>query len=147
MTGTCNVLAAAVLAEGTTTIDGGACEPEVVDLGNLLFAMGARISGLGTPTLTIDGVERLEGVAHTVIPDRIEAATLLIAAAITRGKATLTNIRPDHMTAVLETLREIGVCLEVKDRSVEVSAESCHCGRSIASPFPIRGFRPTFRPN
>ncbi len=98
VTGTCNVMVAAALAEGTTTIEAGACEPEVVDLGNLLNAMGARISGLGTPSLHIEGVERLRGVEHTVIPDRIEAATLMIAAAITRGNITLTNVCPDHMT-------------------------------------------------
>src|ERR1700722_16097901 len=77
VTGTCNVMVAAPLAEGIPTIEAGACEPEVVDLGNLLNAMGARISGLGTPSLRIDGVERLHGVEHTVIPDRIEAATLM----------------------------------------------------------------------
>lgn len=102
VTGTCNVMVAAALAEGITTIEAGACEPEVVDLGNLLNAMGARISRLGTPSLHIEGVERLRGVEHTVIPDRIEAATLMIAAAITRGNITLTNVCPDHMTSVLE---------------------------------------------
>ncbi len=102
-------MAAATLAEGITTIEAGACEPEVVDLGNLLNAMGARISGLGTPSLRIEGVERLHGVEHTVIPDRIEAATLMIAAAITRGNVTLTNVCLEHMTSVLEKLRELGV--------------------------------------
>jgi UDP-N-acetylglucosamine 1-carboxyvinyltransferase len=123
VTGTCNVMVAASLAEGITTIEAGACEPEVVDLGNLLNAMGARISGLGTPSLHIEGVERLRGVEHTVIPDRIEAATLMIAAAITRGSITLTNVCPEHMTAVLEKLREIGVRILVRGDTVEVRAE------------------------
>ena len=137
VTGTCNVMVAAALAEGITTIEAGACEPEVVDLGNLLNAMGARISGLGTPSLRIEGVERLRGVEHTVIPDRIEAATLMIAVAITRGNITLTNVCPDHMTSVLEKLREIGVKILVRDDTVEVRAENnlrpVDC---IALPFP-----------
>lgn len=109
VTGTCNVMAAAVLAEGETTIEAAACEPEVVDLGNFLNAMGARISGLGTPFLRIEGVERLSGTAHSIVPDRIEAATLMIAAAITRGRIEVENVRLDHLTAVIEKLREIGV--------------------------------------
>ncbi|QDU41365.1 UDP-N-acetylglucosamine 1-carboxyvinyltransferase MurA [Maioricimonas rarisocia] len=112
VTGTCNVMAAAVFAKGTTTIEAAACEPEVEDLGRYLNAMGARISGLGTPTLRIDGVDRLEGTTHTVIPDRIEAATLMIAAAMTRGEVTLDNVRLDHMTAVVRKLEEIGVKLQ-----------------------------------
>jgi UDP-N-acetylglucosamine 1-carboxyvinyltransferase len=137
VTGTCNVMVAAALADGITTIEAGACEPEVVDLGNLLNAMGARISGLGTPSLRIEGVERLRGVEHTVIPDRIEAATLMIAAAITRGNITLTNAYPEHMTSVLEKLREIGAKILVREDTVEVRAESnlrpVDC---IALPFP-----------
>lgn len=109
VTGTCNVLAAAVLAEGCTTIEAAACEPEVVDLGRYLVAMGARIEGLGTPFLRIEGVERLHGVEHTIIPDRIEAATLMIAAAATGGLVTLENVRLADMTAVVEKLGEIGV--------------------------------------
>ena len=85
MTGTANVMAAATLARGHTTIGGAAREPEIVDLGNFLIALGARIEGLGTDTIAITGVEQLGGADYRVIPDRIEAATLLIAAAITRG--------------------------------------------------------------
>ena len=121
VTGTCNVMSAATLAEGITTIEAAACEPEVVDLGNYLNAMGARITGLGTPFLQIDGVDRLRGVEHTVIPDRIEAATLMIAAAITRGNVVLENVCVDHLTAVIEKLREIGVSLDVVGRTVRVS--------------------------
>jgi UDP-N-acetylglucosamine 1-carboxyvinyltransferase len=109
VTGTANVMAAATLADGTTTIEAAACEPEVVDLGRFLNAMGAKIKGLGTPFLTIEGVEKLTGTTHTVIPDRIEAATLMMAAAITGGEVELENIQPRHLTAVLEKLREIGV--------------------------------------
>jgi UDP-N-acetylglucosamine 1-carboxyvinyltransferase len=111
-TGTCNVMTAAALAEGTTHIEAAACEPEVVDLGNLLNAMGANISGLGTPKLTIEGVPKLHGVEYTVIPDRIEAATLMIAAAITRGNVTIRNVPINQMRAVIGKLREIGVSLE-----------------------------------
>ena len=137
VTGTCNVMVAAALAEGVTTIEAGACEPEVVDLGNLLNAMGARITGLGTPTLRIDGVERLFGVTHRVIPDRIEAATLMMAAAITRGDVTLTNICPEHMTAILEKLREIGLRIVVGADSVQVSTDvALRPVECIALPYP-----------
>jgi len=115
VTGTCNVMSAAVLAEGETIIEAAACEPEVIDLGNMLNAMGARIEGLGTPFLRIEGVDRLIGVEHTVIPDRIEAATLMVAAAITRGHVEIENVRLTHLTAVVEKLREIGVRIELSD--------------------------------
>lgn len=137
VTGTCNVMAAATLADGRTTIEAAACEPEVVDLGHYLNAMGARITGLGTPFVQIEGVERLHGVAHTIIPDRIEAATLMIAAAISRGNVRIDNIRLDHMTAIIEKLREIGVSIEANGTSVRVRAtgslQSVDC---IALPYP-----------
>lgn len=117
VTGTCNVMSAAVLAEGETIIEAAACEPEVIDLGNLLNAMGARIAGLGTPFLRIEGVDRLTGVEHTVIPDRIEAATLMVAAAITGGCVELDNVDLTHLTAVVEKLREIGVRIDLADES------------------------------
>ncbi len=111
-TGTCNVMVAAALAKGESLIEAAACEPEVVDFGNLLIRMGARISGLGTPFIRIEGVPRLQAAEHRIIPDRIEAATLMIAAAITAGNVELVNTRPDHLTAVIEKLREIGVTVE-----------------------------------
>ena len=117
VTGTCNVMCAATLAEGETIIEAAACEPEVIDLGNMLNAMGAKINGLGTPFLRIEGVDRLAGVEHTVIPDRIEAATLMTAAAITGGCVELENVNLTHMTAVVEKLREIGVRIELADDS------------------------------
>src|ERR1051325_2344643 len=107
--GTANVMMAATLAEGVTIIESAACEPEVVDLAHFLNAMGARIAGAGSPTVTITGVKELHGTEHEVIPDRIEAATFAIAAAATHGEVTLLGVRPDHMHAVLDKLREAGV--------------------------------------
>src|SRR2546425_1340585 len=107
--GTGNVMMAAVLAEGVTIIESAACEPEVVDLANFLNAMGARITGAGSPTITITGVKELHGVEHEVIPDRIEAATYAIAAAVTNGEVTLRGARADHMHAILDKLKDTGV--------------------------------------
>jgi UDP-N-acetylglucosamine 1-carboxyvinyltransferase len=110
--GTANVMMAAVLADGVTIIESAACEPEVVDLASFLNAMGARIQGAGSPTLTITGVKKLHGAEHEVIPDRIEAATYAIAAAATKGDVTLLGARADHLHAVLDKLREAGVKVE-----------------------------------
>jgi UDP-N-acetylglucosamine 1-carboxyvinyltransferase len=107
--GTANVMMAATLAEGVTIIESAACEPEVVDLAKFLNAMGAQISGAGSPTITITGVKELHGAEHEVIPDRIEAATYAIAAAATNGEVTLRGARPEHMGAVFDKLRDIGV--------------------------------------
>ena len=106
--GTANVMMAAVLAEGVTVIESAACEPEVVDLANFLNAMGAKICGAGSPTITITGRKELHGAEHEVIPDRIEAATYAIAAVATDGQVTLRNARPDHMRAVIDKLRDAG---------------------------------------
>jgi UDP-N-acetylglucosamine 1-carboxyvinyltransferase len=118
--GTANVLMAAVLAEGVTIIESAACEPEVIDLANMLVAMGAKIQGIGSPTLTITGVKELHGGEHEVIPDRIEAATFAIAAAATNGEVTLTGARADHMHAVLDKLREAGVHVERSGAAIKV---------------------------
>jgi UDP-N-acetylglucosamine 1-carboxyvinyltransferase len=107
--GTANVMMAATLAEGVTMIESAACEPEVVDLANFLNAMGARITGAGSPTITITGVKTLHGAEHEVIPDRIEAATYALAAAATDGEVTLLGARPDHLHAVLDKMRDAGV--------------------------------------
>ena len=112
VTGTCNVMTAATLADGRTVIEAAACEPEVVDLGECLRKMGARIDGLGTPRIEIEGVERLGAARHRVIPDRIEAATLMIAAAITAGHVEIAAVRPDHLVAVREVLERTGVRIE-----------------------------------
>ena len=107
--GTANVMMAAVLAEGVTTIQSAACEPEIIDLANFLTKMGAQITGAGSPTITITGVQQLNGAEHDVIPDRIEAATLAIAAAATNGEVNIRGARPEHLHAVLDKLTEAGV--------------------------------------
>jgi UDP-N-acetylglucosamine 1-carboxyvinyltransferase len=107
--GTLNIMCAAALAEGVTRIVGAACEPEIADCANLLNKMGARISGAGTPQITIEGVESLRGCEHTVIPDRIEAGTFMIAAAITGGELTLRNADADHLVAFTHLLESCGV--------------------------------------
>ncbi len=137
VTGTCNVMAAAALADGTTHIEAAACEPEVVDLGNFLNRMGAKISGLGTPFLEIEGVDSLTGTEHTITPDRIEAGTLMLAAAITNGDVVLDNVKLEHMTAIVETLRSIGVAIEEFGNAVRVMVRDelrpCDC---IMLPYP-----------
>jgi UDP-N-acetylglucosamine 1-carboxyvinyltransferase len=124
VTGTANALSAAVLARGRTIINSAAREPEIVDLGNMLTAMGARITGLGTSQLEIDGVDQLRGCRWRLIPDRIEAATFLLAAAITGGEATATGAEPEHMAAVLVALEASGAAVDVKGDSVTVQAAS-----------------------
>ena len=118
--GTANVIMAAVLAEGVTIIESAACEPEVVDLCKFLTAMGAKILGAGSPTLTITGVKELHGAEHDVIPDRIEAATFAIAAAATNGEITILGARTDHMNAVLDKLHEAGVKTERRGAALVV---------------------------
>jgi UDP-N-acetylglucosamine 1-carboxyvinyltransferase len=110
--GTANVMMAAALAEGVTVIESAACEPEVVDLAKFLSAMGARITGAGSPTMTITGVKELHGADHEVIPDRIEAATYAIAAVATNGNVTLRGVRADHLHAVLDKLSDAGAMIE-----------------------------------
>jgi UDP-N-acetylglucosamine 1-carboxyvinyltransferase len=118
--GTANVMMAAALADGVTTIESAACEPEVVDLAFFLSKMGAKILGAGSPTITVTGVKELHGVEHEVIPDRIEAATFAIAAAATNGEVTLHGARPDHMHAVLDKLKDAGVRVERKGLTLTV---------------------------
>jgi UDP-N-acetylglucosamine 1-carboxyvinyltransferase len=114
VTGTANVLCAATLARGRTIITGAAVEPEVVDLGRFLVMLGARIEGLGTPTLEIDGVEALGGGSYRIIPDRIETGTLLLATAITQGRASVTGAVPEHLHTVLSKLDEAGAEIQVE---------------------------------
>jgi len=111
VTGTENVLMAAVLAEGTTVLDNCAMEPEVTDLAHCLIALGAKIEGLGTARLVIEGVPRLGGGRHEVLPDRIETGTFLVAAAMTGGSVTVNRARPDTMEAVLSKLIEAGATI------------------------------------
>ena len=109
VTGTENILMAAALAEGETVIDNAAREPEIADLADLLIKMGAEIEGAGTSTIRVQGKPKLHGARHTIIPDRIEAGTFLVAGAITNGNLELTGCEPAHLTSVIEKLRETGV--------------------------------------
>ena len=118
--GTANVMMAAALAEGVTMIESAACEPEVIDLAKFLNAMGAKILGAGSPTITITGVKELHGAEHEVIPDRIEAATYAIAAAATNGEVKLLGARSDHLHAVLDKLRDAGVKVERRGAALTV---------------------------
>ncbi|HTG44243.1 MAG TPA: UDP-N-acetylglucosamine 1-carboxyvinyltransferase, partial [Verrucomicrobiae bacterium] len=118
--GTANLMMAAALAEGVTLIESAACEPEVVDLANFLNEMGAKVSGAGSPTVTITGVRELHGAEHEVIPDRVEAATYALAAAATDGEVTLHGARMDHMGAVLDKMREAGIRIDRKGSSFTV---------------------------
>lgn len=108
VTGTENIMMAAVLAEGTTTIENAACEPEVTDLGDFLNTLGARVSGHGTRTITIEGVTALKSGTYTVLPDRVETGTFLVAAAMTQGKITTKNTRADILQSVIDKLVEAG---------------------------------------
>ncbi len=120
---TVNVMMAAVKAEGVTTIYEASCEPQIVELANFLNSMGADIQGAGTPVVTINGVKNLHGAKHTVIPDRIEAATYMIASAITRGNVSVRNTIPEHLGAVIEKLNQIGVETEIGDNNIKVSTK------------------------
>ena len=117
------IMMAAALAEGTTVIENAAQEPEIVDLANFLNKMGARIKGAGTDTIKIDGVDHLKGVSHHVIPDRIEAGTFMVGAAMTRGNVLVKNVVPDHLKAVIAKLRECGVYIEQTEEGVRVRGD------------------------
>jgi UDP-N-acetylglucosamine 1-carboxyvinyltransferase len=117
VTGTENIMMAAVLARGKTTIHNAAREPEIEDLAELLNKMGARIKGAGTERIEIEGVENLGGAEHTIIPDRIETGTFIAAAAITNGELEIKNCRPEHLKAVIEKFRETGVEIEELNQS------------------------------
>lgn len=137
VTGTANVLCAATLARGTTVIDGAAREPEIVDLAAFLTQLGARIEGAGTPTIAIHGVRQLGGARHRVIPDRIEAATLLLAGAITGGTVRVKEVEPAHLGAVLDALWQAGAELDVQPHAISIRATQPLRGVSItAQPYP-----------
>jgi len=137
VTGTENLMMAAAGAEGTTVIENAACEPEVADLARLLGAMGARIEGAGTARLVIEGAPELGGARHRVIPDRIEAGTLIVAGAITGGDLTVAGLAPEHLSAVLAKLEECGVGLEVGADRVRVRGPARpRAADVITSPFP-----------
>jgi UDP-N-acetylglucosamine 1-carboxyvinyltransferase len=137
VTGTENVLLAATLARGTTRLSNAAREPEVVDLAILLRAMGARIAGEGTETIVIEGVERLHAASHAVVPDRIEAGTYAIGAALTRGDVTITGCRPEHLKALTTRLAAAGVSVEASADRLRVSAADSISAHDVATaPYP-----------
>jgi UDP-N-acetylglucosamine 1-carboxyvinyltransferase len=137
--GTANVLMAATLAKGTTVIESAACEPEISDLANCLNSMGAKISGINSPRLTIEGVDRLDPYNYEVIPDRIEAGTFMIAAAITKSQINIENCRLDDMMAVADKLRGIGITVETHGNGCVVSRTG-DVGTADITTQPYPGF-------
>jgi UDP-N-acetylglucosamine 1-carboxyvinyltransferase len=135
--GTANVLMAATLAKGRTVIESAACEPEISDVANCLNAMGARISGIGSPRLVIDGVSHLHPIQYRVIPDRIEAGTFMAAAAITGGEVHIGHCRLDDMMAVVDRFRLIGITIEPNgDGCTVVGAETFQPADITTQPYP-----------
>ena len=134
---TANVLMAATLAKGKTIIENAACEPEIVDLANFLSKMGAKLEGQGSPTIKVTGVKSLGGATHTIIPDRIEAGTYIIAAAITGGELTLENANPEHLGAVMEKIKETGVKISRAKNKIRIKAPGMlHPVDVTTLPFP-----------
>ena len=138
VTGTENLMMAATLAEGTTLIENAAREPEVVDLAGCLNAMGAKIRGAGSDTITVEGVERLNGARYDVLPDRIESGTYLVAAAITGGRVRIKDTRPHMLEAIIEKLREAGAEVAVGDHWVDLDMRGRrpHAINIRTSPYP-----------
>jgi len=137
VTGTENLMMAAARARGRTVLRNVAEEPEIGDLAVLLNAMGGKVEGAGSDTIIIDGVERLHGAVHPVIPDRIEAGTFLMAAAITQGSVRVENCRPDHLSAVLEKLQDVGVRLVVGRDAIQILPDGpLHSGNLVTLPYP-----------
>jgi UDP-N-acetylglucosamine 1-carboxyvinyltransferase len=133
-----NIMMAAALAEGTTTITNAAREPEIQDLQNFLNAMGADVIGAGTDTITIRGVSSLSPVTYRIIPDRIVAGTVLVAAAATRGNVTLENVNPAHLTSVIHVLKRAGVQIAVGDDIINISCAGRPKAieRIVTAPYP-----------
>ena len=138
--GTEHIMMAAVLAEGRTTLENCALEPEIVDLAEFLNKMGAKVSGHGTSTIIIDGVDALSGCEHRVIADRVEAATYLIAAAATGGKVKAKRARAEHMAAVLEKLEEAGAKISICEDGIELDMEGKRPKAVSLSTAPYPGF-------
>lgn len=135
-----NILMAATLAKGTTVIENSAKEPEIIDLANLLNKMGAKIKGAGTDTIRITGVERLHGAIHTVIPDRIETGTFMLAAAITRGTILVKNAIPGHVRPIIAKLKECNVDVEILDEGIYVNAANKDLIATDIKTLPYPGF-------
>ncbi|HLV59890.1 MAG TPA: UDP-N-acetylglucosamine 1-carboxyvinyltransferase, partial [Fredinandcohnia sp.] len=137
VTGTENLLMAATLAKGTTVLENAAREPEVVDLADALIGMGAKIEGAGTDRIEIEGVDSLRPADHEVIPDRIEAGTFLVAAAVTQGDVKVVGCHAAHIKAVVQKLREIGVTIEELEDGLQVQGpERLSPGRIETQPYP-----------
>lgn len=117
-----NIILATVLSTGTTTINNAAMEPEIIDMVQFLKKMGAKIQGEGTNQIIIDGVEKLSGVSYNIMPDRIEAGTILCAVAATGGNVTLDNVMPEHLTAVINKLEETGCKIEINNKKITLNA-------------------------
>jgi UDP-N-acetylglucosamine 1-carboxyvinyltransferase len=135
-----NIMMAAAMAEGNTYIENAAEEPEIVDLANFLNKMGAKIKGAGTDTIKIEGVKRLRGAEHTVIPDRIEAGTFMLAGAITKGEILVKNVVPDHVKPITAKLRECGVTVEMGDEGMYVVADRGPLTSTDIKTLPYPGF-------
>ncbi|HEY6065351.1 MAG TPA: UDP-N-acetylglucosamine 1-carboxyvinyltransferase [Thermoanaerobaculia bacterium] len=137
VTGTENAMLAATLARGTTRLFNAAREPEVADLTKMLVAMGARIDGAGTDTITIEGVEALHGTGHEIVPDRIEAGTYAIAAAATRGDVSVDRCRPEHLRALTSRLTSIGARVDAEPGRLRVRATGALPAQDVATaPYP-----------
>jgi UDP-N-acetylglucosamine 1-carboxyvinyltransferase len=137
VTGTENLMMAAALADGVTVIENAAREPEVTDLAECLNAMGAKVSGAGGDVVTVEGVERLAGAAHRIMPDRIETGTFLVAAAVTGGRVRLNGTRCGILDAVVEKLREAGAKIDCHEDSIEIAAEGPLNAVSLrTAPYP-----------
>ena len=135
-----NIMMAASLAEGTTYIENSAEEPEIVDLATFLNRMGARIKGAGTDTIKIEGVKHLKGTEHTVIPDRVETGTFMLAAAITKGEILIKNVVPDHVKPITAKLRECGVIIETVDEGIIVRGNVNNLIATDIKTLPYPGF-------
>jgi UDP-N-acetylglucosamine 1-carboxyvinyltransferase len=135
--GTANIMMASTLARGTTIIEAAACEPEIADLALFLKSMGARIEGVGTPRLVIEGVPALDGATHTIIPDRVEAGTFLIAGAITRGDVVVKGARIEHLTAVTDVLKRVGLLISVEEDSIRLTTNGGFAPGDVTTlPYP-----------
>ena len=141
-----NIITAAALAEGISVIENVAKEPEIVDLANFLNKMGAKIKGAGTDTIKIEGVSELSDCKHTVIPDRIETGTFMVAAAITKGNILIKNTLPNHLKPVIAKLRECGVTVEFDEENILVKGDMCKIQSTDIKTLPYPGFPTDMQP-
>ena len=141
-----NIITAATLAQGTTVLENAALEPEIVDLANFLNSMGAQVSGAGTTTIRIDGVDALGTTKHTIIPDRIEAGTLLLSGVISGGDVIVENVLPDYLKPLLAKLREVGAIVEeIEPSAIRVAAGGALKGVDLKT-LPYPGFPTDLQP-